>query len=103
QTACRLGVAPSGLMDVRLEPPASPGNQAATLNRSGGRAYFRDLKPFRLSQSYTHWPATPALPVGLSMLPSASARSITSWRSIRLITSSGFIMSCVLHYRDLVL
>src|SRR5437899_1490896 len=29
------------------------------------------------------------------MLPSASARSITSWRSIRLMTSSG-LMSCAL-------
>src|SRR4029079_12257743 len=51
-------------------------------------AYFLGAKPLVLSHSKTNSPAGPSAPVGLSMLPSASARSTTSFGSIRASTSS---------------
>src|SRR5689334_13051808 len=73
---------------MRLYPPPVPGSVAATLKRSGMSAYFFGAKPFLSSQSYTNCPAGPSLPVGLSMFPSASARSTTSLGSIFASTSS---------------
>src|SRR5437867_391579 len=73
---------------MRLYPPPLPERVAATLNRSGMSAYFFGANPFFASHSKTNSPAGPSLPVGLSMFPSASARSTTSLGSIRVRTSS---------------
>src|SRR5213593_167680 len=73
---------------MRLYPPPVPPSVAATLKRSGIIAYFFGANPFFVSHSKTNSPAGPSLPVGLSMFPSASARSTTSFGSMRFRTSS---------------